>query len=90
MSDLVRGLREDPDLFVAGGLGSLSAGTFDTWACIANHLCMQAVGSGQDDRMCYAVEHRSNRDTVLHAWGLASQVPLREDQTGCASDRRNK
>ena len=89
MFDLVRGLREEPGLYVSGALGSLSEGAFGTWACIANHPCMQAVGAGRDDdRMCYAVEHRSDSDTVLHAWGLASQV--RVDPTGCASNRRHK
>jgi len=89
MFDLVRGLREDPGLYVSGALGSLSAGAFGIWACIANHPCLQAVGAGQDDdRMCYAVEHRSRSDTVLHAWGLASQV--RVDLTSCASNRRHK
>jgi hypothetical protein len=89
MFDLVRGLREEPGLYVSGALGSLSEGAFGIWACIANHPCMQAVGADQDDdRMCYAVEHRSDSDTVLHAWGLASQV--RVDPTSCASNRRHK
>ena len=89
MFDLVRGRREEPGLYVSGALGSLSEGAFGIWACIANHPCMQAVGAGRDDdRMCYAVERRSDSDTVLHAWGLASQV--RVDPTSCASNRRHK
>ena len=86
MFDLATGLRADRGLYVGGGLRDLRTQTFGNWVCIANHPCLQAVGASHSDRMCYAVERRGDKETVLHAWGLASQVKV--DANSCASNRR--
>ena len=74
---LLEGIRAEPGLFLSGGLG---AETFGLWMCFANHTCLQAVGAGQGDRMCYARERSS--ELVLHPWGLDSELGLTRS---CAS-----
>jgi hypothetical protein len=84
MFDLVKLRRSDPGLYVSGGLRGLRTDVFGIWACIANHPCLLAVGAGSEDRMCYAVEHKANKHTVLHAWGLGSELNMVSES--CASN----
>jgi hypothetical protein len=84
MFDLVKLLRADRSLYVSGGLGDLSTDVFGIWTCIANHPCLQAVGAANEDRMCYAVEQKEDNHTVLHAWGLDSELKLVSEN--CASN----
>ena len=84
MRDLVVELRADPDLFVGGGLGHNIFHSFTQWVCIADHPCLEAVGAGPDDRMCYAVDMMSKK---LHAWGLNSELAL---AVGECAERTNR